>query len=545
MSSSVVQYGRRKGSSVRNREPVEVRPEMFLQPDLRHVTVLPASEWHRIQDSLNLVNRYTKSQMEAAEQRETLHRRSKEVVKFWSNTVAGQRQKKLENKRIQKEAEEEEKKLIDVEEAKYQAQQRKAAIEKAKRQQYYQNDRVKGFHSALLLTEVLKEREAQIQLKQQKQEAWRDVDKGIMAMMKLEEDEELKAEERKQKKDALARDLQEQMKERQLVRDEEKRQVQREAEELHRLKELCLLERLVQEQSRQEEKRRIMRAHNEHVANREIINAMEARRLEREEENRKLFLGAKQKMMMMRKEKEAELYRESQRQREVTIERLSAQHQDHVSIEEEKIAKAVARRDGKLAKERREMEKKKAAMLQSITQHREDTRLGKERQEREDRQRALDSFNAEKEAVQAFLEKTEQKAKKMKEDGRNLQDFYISQMAEKHAKDELLKKEDMDLQARNAEIVCEEERQFQQYAQMVIDSAAEAKRNTYPLRMAAREGIGGGLGPVFSGVRPSYLVQDVSGVQMPTFITSTTRDVKKMNEAVDISHSKKRMGFTG
>lgn len=58
----------------------------------------------------------------------------------------GQRQKKLEAKKIREEIEEEEKKRIDIEEAKYQEQKRKEAIEKAKTQQYYQTDRVKGFH---------------------------------------------------------------------------------------------------------------------------------------------------------------------------------------------------------------------------------------------------------------------------------------------------------------------------------------------------------------------------------------------------------------
>ena len=40
----------------------------------------------------------------------------------------------------------EERKKIDIEEAKIQAQKRKEAIERAKQQQYYETDRVKGFH---------------------------------------------------------------------------------------------------------------------------------------------------------------------------------------------------------------------------------------------------------------------------------------------------------------------------------------------------------------------------------------------------------------
>lgn len=61
----------------------------------------------------------------------------------------GQRQKKLEAKKLREEVEEEERKILDLEEAKYQAEKRKEAIEKAKAQQYYQTDRVKGFHVRL------------------------------------------------------------------------------------------------------------------------------------------------------------------------------------------------------------------------------------------------------------------------------------------------------------------------------------------------------------------------------------------------------------
>ncbi|KAK7137410.1 hypothetical protein R3I93_017481 [Phoxinus phoxinus] len=49
--------------------------------------------------------------------------------------------------------EEEEKKRLDIEEEKYQAQIRKEAIEKAETQQHYQTDRVKGLHNTALIVE--------------------------------------------------------------------------------------------------------------------------------------------------------------------------------------------------------------------------------------------------------------------------------------------------------------------------------------------------------------------------------------------------------
>ena len=58
----------------------------------------------------------------------------------------GQRQKRLEERRKRLEKEEEDRKKIDIEEALFQAEKRKSAIEKAKLQQYYQTDRIKGLH---------------------------------------------------------------------------------------------------------------------------------------------------------------------------------------------------------------------------------------------------------------------------------------------------------------------------------------------------------------------------------------------------------------
>lgn len=68
----------------------------------------------------------------------------KNTIKFLS--LQGTRTRKLEARKLREQKEEEEKQAIDLEEAKYQAQKRKEAIEKAKTQQYYQTDRVKNFH---------------------------------------------------------------------------------------------------------------------------------------------------------------------------------------------------------------------------------------------------------------------------------------------------------------------------------------------------------------------------------------------------------------
>ncbi|KAL2080976.1 hypothetical protein ACEWY4_022829 [Coilia grayii] len=547
-SASVVQYGRRKGSS-KNMKAQELKNETKPQLDLRQVTILPKSEWLRIQDSLNHVNKYNESLMEAARQREAMHLRSKEVVKFWSNTIAGQRQKKLEAKKIREEVEEEERKRVDIEEAKYQAEKRREAIEKAKAQQYYQTDRIKGFHSALLLTEVLKEREAQMELKRRIREASRDVDKEVMMVLKQREEQALrqdmeKIQKRRQDSEATAKGLMQQIKEHELCREQESLEYKKEGEELQRLKELYEQEQATLEQKQLENKRNMMKTHNALVADREVLRATEAQKLAIEDQKCQVFAEAKRKMMKLRKEKEAERLSEMQKVRDEIIARLAAHQEERKSNEEELIARAVEEREAREARLHREKEERREAMLRTIAAHREATRQDQEQRAAEERQKALDLLKAKKDADRVFLEKQHLKAERMREDNQALQQTYIHQMAEKRGRDQRLKQDLQDFESANGQLVAEEERQFQQYAKHVIGTAKEAGRNPSLLQRAAREGIGGGLGPIFGGVRPSYLVQDNTGVQMPSYVGPATQDVRELNETTDIQKSKKRLGFT-
>lgn len=116
--------------------------------------------------------------------------------------------------------------------------------------------------------------------------------------------------------------------------------------------------------------------------------------------------------------------------------------------------------------------------------------------------------------------------------------------AGKLARLQQLRRDDEDFEEKSAQLMVEEAKQFQLYSQQVISAAAEAQRNVFPLCKAAREGIGGGVGPISIGVMPRYLVQDSTGVQMPNYVSGTTQNIKKLNEAVDIEEAKKRLGFS-
>ncbi|KAK6292612.1 hypothetical protein J4Q44_G00371960 [Coregonus suidteri] len=146
------------------------------------------------------------------------------------------------------------------------------------------------------------------------------------------------------------------------------------------------------------------------LSNRDIIRAIEAQKQEIEEERRRPFANAKQKVVKLRKDKEEELFRQVHMHRERIMNKLAPQQQEQTDNEEELIAKAIiAQRDARLAQQQKEM-----AMLDSIASQREAMRQEQVQKEREDNQKALDMLYAKKEADRIFFEKQHLMAQKIR-----------------------------------------------------------------------------------------------------------------------------------
>ncbi|KAF4697806.1 hypothetical protein FOZ62_016724, partial [Perkinsus olseni] len=95
-----------------------------------------------------------------------MHEKSKARAAGWSNTLEGSRKKKEDDRRERIEREERERQKIDVQEARFQLEERRKAIERANKILKKQTDRIKSFHSAMMYSDVLAEREAQVRLKE-------------------------------------------------------------------------------------------------------------------------------------------------------------------------------------------------------------------------------------------------------------------------------------------------------------------------------------------------------------------------------------------
>jgi len=133
-------------------------------------TVISAAEFERIQQTLLPDNERPEAGASATRKQTRdramdLHLKSQARAKTWDNTLEGSRRKKAEDKKKKFDMEELERQKIDAEEAKIQLDQRKNTIDRANKLLYDESDRMKSFHSKMMLCDCLAEREAQVGLK--------------------------------------------------------------------------------------------------------------------------------------------------------------------------------------------------------------------------------------------------------------------------------------------------------------------------------------------------------------------------------------------
>ncbi|KAJ3134649.1 hypothetical protein HDU90_004981 [Geranomyces variabilis] len=97
-----------------------------------------------------------------SKEREELHMKSMDRVRGWGNTIMGGRRQRLAAQAGRQQKQEVERQRVDIEWAAVKASERKAAVDRARNMLRYQEPRIKELHSALVLSNVLQERDAQV-----------------------------------------------------------------------------------------------------------------------------------------------------------------------------------------------------------------------------------------------------------------------------------------------------------------------------------------------------------------------------------------------
>ncbi|KFP71448.1 Coiled-coil domain-containing protein 173, partial [Acanthisitta chloris] len=456
--------------------------------DLRQVIVLSKAEWERIQGNLGSTREAAHILAEQKEQGE-MQLGSKAAEKDSPNATLSMVQEKLRAKKLREEREEEKRKLLDLEEEQFQAAKRKEAIDRAKTYLFYQNESVKQLHSALVLTEVLKERDAQVEFKKLKS----------VVTKKKEEEEERELKEytlREQKKahqdylnqQALRKYQLEQIKEHKHQADLAKLETKREGEEMQRLNQLYQLETQRKMEKEQEEKRECWRQYHEYVTDQKIIKAIEEQKQMEEDDRIKAHFKAQETIAKMVKKKEAEMRRLTQERQDKIVSRLAAQMSETLRREDDRIARDIAKVQAEEDKKLKEKEAKVKAAIESIAEHRATVMKMKAEKEREEKEECVKQLHMLMENDRMYQEM--EKAKKHRQHGASMevQKVQMQQMAEKQAKQQQKKQADLDYHTQREAIALSKEREFQSYAKQVIESESKTTHHLYPLLKALRDG---------------------------------------------------------
>ncbi|XP_006083223.1 coiled-coil domain-containing protein 173 [Myotis lucifugus] len=544
-----VRFGRRSGQAKGSTEIKNSNEDQVLYPpllpskvDLQQVTIIPHNEWERIRDSIDGMTRKAACLRAERKAKKEMHLRSQEVVKHWARTYAGIKEQKLKAKKKRDEEIEAERQILDLEEAIYKQGERRKAIEHAKQYQFYQTERLKNFHSGLLLSRVMKERDAQIESQKSRIKS----DKKWEEQLKLNIEKALKEEQEKagkQRRDriALANDHLKQIKEHEEEEERRRKSEENDAEEIKRQNELYEIEMRKKLEKKNKEIKERRRLFFEHMNDKNIIKAVEQQQQEEEDEKIRKFIKTKKRLIQMRKEKEAETHRLMEERRKRINNFLSEIIKQKLDNEDMILARNSEEVEAEWEKREREKDEKNKAELKAMEEYRVFAMKNKAEEERQRKIEDKEHLLAVMKADQIFYEHEKEKKRKSDKERLEVQDAHIQQMAKNKFNAKQAKEDHLEYCRLTEELMAEKEKQFQDYAREVIKFESEStNKHIYPLVKSVQRGPGGGHGPVLTnrgGLRPSYQTNDFTGVQLPSYNLQGS----KYN---NFQKSKGRLGFT-
>ncbi|XP_070278889.1 cilia- and flagella- associated protein 210 [Myotis yumanensis] len=544
-----MRFGRRSGQAKGSTEIKNSNEDQVLYPpllpskvDLQQVTIIPHNEWERIRDSIDGMTRKAACLRAERKAKKEMHLRSQEVVKHWARTYAGIKEQKLKAKKKRDEEIEAERQILDLEEAIYKQGERRKAIEHAKQYQFYQTERLKNFHSGLLLSRVMKERDAQIESQKSRIKS----DKKWEEQLKLNIEKALKEEQEKagkQRRDriALANDHLKQIKEHEEEEERRRKSEENDAEEINRQNELYEIEMRKKLEKKNKEIKERRRLFFEHMNDKNIIKAVEQQQQEEEDEKIRKFIKTKKRLIQMRKEKEAETHRLMEERRKRINNFLSEIIKQKLDNEDMILARNSEEVEAEWEKRERDKDEKNKAELKAIEEYRVLAMKNKAEEERQRKIEDKEHLLAVMKADQIFYEHEKEKKRKSDKERLEVQDAHIQQMAKNKFNAKQAKEDHLEYCRLTEELMAEKEKQFQDYAREVIKFESEStNKHIYPLVKSVQRGPGGGHGPVLTnrgGLRPSYQTNDFTGVQLPSYNLQGS----KYN---NFQKSKGRLGFT-
>ncbi|CAF0867927.1 unnamed protein product [Rotaria sordida] len=460
--------------------------------DLRRMCIITKSDLNRIYENLDYRQRNKDAIQQEIARKKELAERSAQITKHWPNTIAGARERKLEMKKIREQEEEERKKLLDIEEEKLAAERRREQIEKAKQLKYYETDRIRTFHSALLHTEVLKERDLQIDMKRRIEQLHHADAEQERQRYQVAQNEYKKAEQERLEKKAKDRaNLSQyhlaQVGRKRIQSAEEKQRNQREGEEYRHLAEQYAFEQMEIERYRKLTQKDVKNMYDKALEDRYKVKQMEQQMDDEEDEELRIYAEAKKKIARLRREKDIQAHQEKQEARDHMIGYLGSLQKRAEANYDTQIFRAQAQREAKELREEQEKLDKRQKMLESINKYRYETMKRREAEKEMEQCEDIDMRQKKAEADQLFLLYQQEKDKKRNQNAQALADFHLKQAQERKEREHGLKDSELDEVQLDKHMNEIERQQYQDYAGRVISYMEENERNTYPMKKVYTE----------------------------------------------------------
>ncbi|KAJ3295036.1 hypothetical protein HK104_003085 [Borealophlyctis nickersoniae] len=451
-------------------------------------------------------------------EKESLHKKSMDSVKNWGNTVMGQRKRRLAAQQERLNKLEEERQKVDREWAEVKAEERRLAVERARKMQHDEGHSVKALHAALLLSNVLQERDRQIQYRQKQAE--------LVAAIAKQEDSRVHAAEAEEEKKEME-SVQKARVERWKVAECQREQMKlREEAEMRRRKmddEYQIMRNKQAEQealARKETERERRHRQSEELKDFILLDRKrkeaekkvkeEAERQEKEENEK--FMQMKQ--VLAKKRKEVDLSRVRVRVDRVEAAAREAQNSDREKIEriDEFVEKGIIAHAGDAARREAEDRRRRKKMVEDIEKFRiENMEVIQKRAEQEKQEDKVLRDRLEEQAAdyhRQMREEKEEKARKLDA----LKKAHREQIAENSRRRSTLDSAILASQIASLSTLATDQAEFEEYAMSLVKEWADAGKDVRPilrvLRMSKENKVAGvGATPVDTFERLGFTVR--------------------------------------
>jgi hypothetical protein len=421
-----------------------------------------------------------------------LKKLSEAKVSKWKNTIKNASKIKLEKERADFIKKETFRQKIDEEERKYQNMRYNLTLQKAHDYYFNGKDIVKTFNTSLFLSDILQEREKQMEinrskrLQKEKEEAnWVLIGKQQMVEAEMKELEKKKL--RKIKSEAEMNIIREQFNN---VKYKRLLEIQDNYIEGEIIKKQAKMDILRERKNKEMVRLAQIKQNEEFVKRNEELKKLAEKRKQKEiEEDKKIELEAqkKEKMENLRRQKEQEKFNEKLKRQQKLID---VQYENLKRIKEEQEKRVNKDIEIRMAREENEEKikiEKRNKLLKDIEEQRLENLKRREENRMKQKMEEMNEIEEIRRKINEEREKEKNEYLMRKKKVKDLHEYYRHQIEEKKKKalnDFIIEKRDG---LQNREMINKEEEEFFKFAEEKIKNYHEQGKNIVPMLLELKK----------------------------------------------------------